>query len=99
IPLTYRLILLAIKPLAALQGAYMMLFNPSGYISTMTRSTISYDPSTQQFALTQLAGAWLYFAFVELVVLAQSDDVRLWRLLCGGMLLSDLAYMHSVAQG
>lgn len=27
------------------------------------------------------------------------DDVRTWKLLCMGMLLSDLAYMHSVAQG
>jgi hypothetical protein len=47
---------------------------------------------------TELGGAWLYFAFVEAVVLRQFDDLRLWRLLCAAMLLSDVAYCHSVAQ-
>jgi hypothetical protein len=47
---------------------------------------------------TELAGGWLHFAFTEGVVLRLVDDVRVWRLLCIGMLLSDFAYCHSVAE-
>lgn len=46
-----------------------------------------------------MGGSWLYFAFVEAVVMRLFDDVRLWRLLCAGMLLSDAAYCHAIAQG
>lgn len=50
------------------------------------------------FIFTELSGAWLMFAFYEAVVLRALDDVRIWRLLCAGMLLSDVLYAHSCAE-
>ncbi|KAL2127918.1 hypothetical protein VTI74DRAFT_9994 [Chaetomium olivicolor] len=98
IPLAYRLLLTTIEPLIALCGALQALHNPDDYTSAMTRGSVLFSPGST-FLYTELAGAWLYFAFVEAVVLRLfADDLRLWRLLCAGMLLSDVAWAHSVAQ-
>ncbi|PVH70114.1 hypothetical protein DL98DRAFT_620731 [Cadophora sp. DSE1049] len=97
IPLVYRLILTTIEPLLAVLGALLAFRNPGEYISTMTRNSASFAASTA-FLYTELGGAWLYFAFNEAIVLRLFDDLRLWRILCMGMLLSDAAYCHSVAQ-
>lgn len=97
IPSVYRFILTTLEPLFALNGAVLALLAPQSYLSTMTRNLGIYTPDST-FLYTELGGAWLYFAFVEAVVLRQFDDLRLWRLLCAAMLLSDIAYCHSVAQ-
>lgn len=97
IPYIYRLVLTTIEPIFAASGALLVFRNPSGYLSTMTRSSASFVPSTT-FLYTELGGAWLYFAFAEAVVLHRFDDLHLWTYLCLGMLLSDAAYCHSAAQ-
>lgn len=98
IPYLNRFLLLYMEPIFALNGAILVYINPSKYVSTMTRDSIrSLDHSTN-FIYTELAGAWLHTAFTEAVVLRLVDDLRVWRLLCAGMLLSDIAYCHSCAQ-
>lgn len=72
-------------------------FDPPNYLTTMTRHQVAFASDTR-FLYTELGGAWLYFAFVEAVVFRMFDDLRLWRILCAGMLLSDFAYCHSAAQ-
>ncbi|KAJ9134069.1 hypothetical protein NKR19_g8794 [Coniochaeta hoffmannii] len=97
LPSIYSFTLTTLEPLFAINGVFLALFKPQSYLSTMTRDTATVAPDTR-FLYTQLAGAWLFFAFVEAVVLRRFDDLRLWRLLCAAMLLSDAAYCHSVAQ-
>ena len=98
IPYLYRFALFYLEPLFATGGVLLALTKPENYVSTMTRRvTTSIDPSTN-FIYTELAGTWLYFAFTEAVVLRFIDDLRIWRLLCVGMLLSDIAYCHSCAE-
>ncbi|BCR98278.1 uncharacterized protein AKAW2_31597S [Aspergillus luchuensis] len=97
IPYIYRLVLTTIEPMIALCGALQSLLYPTVYMSSMTRGKVSFLPE-MEFLHTELGGAWLYFAFVEAVVLRVFDDERLWRFLCAAMLLSDLAWCHSVAQ-
>ncbi|KAK1764944.1 hypothetical protein QBC33DRAFT_456243 [Phialemonium atrogriseum] len=97
IPFTYRLILTTLEPLFATSGAILAFRTPGQYLSTMTRHSTAFADNTT-FLYTELGGAWLYFAFVEAVVLRAFDDLRLWQLLCAGMLLSDAAYCHSAAQ-
>ena len=98
IPYLCRFLLLYMEPLFALNGAILVYINAPKYLSTMTRyTTTSLDISTH-FIYTELAGGWLHFAFTEGVVLRLVDDVRTWRLLCIGMLLSDIAYCHSCAE-
>ena len=98
IPLRYRILLLYMEPIFALGGVFLCFFDPGRYVSTMTRDAVSsIDPRTT-FIYTELAGGWLHFAFTEAVVLRLVDDLRIWRLLCVGMLMSDLAYCHSCAE-
>ncbi|KAK2054345.1 hypothetical protein LY76DRAFT_235931 [Colletotrichum caudatum] len=96
VPGIYQLVL-TIEPILAVLGAVMVLHTPHQYLAGMTRNQTPYAPDVQ-FLYTQLGGAWLYFAFIEGVVLRLFDDLSLWRVLCAGMLLSDAAYFHSTAQ-
>ncbi|KAG8160650.1 hypothetical protein KVR01_008914 [Diaporthe batatas] len=97
VPYIYTLILLTIEPLFAVLGSVLVLVDPSTYLGSITRHSVSFSPDTTCL-YTSLGGAWLYFAFVEAVVLRLFDDLSLWRVLCLGMLLSDLAFYHSTAQ-
>jgi hypothetical protein len=98
IPYVYRFLLLNVEPLFALNGAALVFFQARKYLSTMTRGAIiSPQPSTA-FIYTELVGGWLYFAFTEGIVFRLVDDLRVWRLLCFGMLLSDAMYCHSCAE-
>ena len=97
VPWVYRIILTTIEPLFALRGAWLVFQAPSEYLATMTRDAVTYKTPTT-FLYTSIGGGWLYFAFVSAVVLRTFDDVRLWRYLCMGMLLSDIAFCHATAQ-
>jgi hypothetical protein len=97
LPALYRVPLTTIEPIFAAAGAFTTLTNPASYIHTMTGATIPHNPRIA-FLFPQLCGAWLLFAFNEAVLLRVLDDLRVWRLLCAGMLLSDIPYVHSCAQ-
>jgi hypothetical protein len=110
LPFSYRLILTTIEPILAINGAITTGFTPAWYLSILTRgggagggggngnnNGPTFDPKTS-FLYTELSGAWLMFAFNEALVLRLVDDIRIWTLLCWGMLLSDLCYCHSCAQ-
>lgn len=97
VPPLSRLLITTIEPALAVSGALLAFRQPRAYLSTMTRRAGTFSSDTV-FLYTELGGAWLYFAFVEAVVLRLYDDLWLWRLLCAGMLLSDAAYCHSAAQ-
>ena len=98
IPYAYRFLLLNVESLFALNGAALVFFQAKKYLSTMTRGAISSAQPSTSFIYTELAGGWLHFAFTEGVVLRLVDDLRVWRLLCFGMLLSDVMYCHSCAE-
>ncbi|CAK7232249.1 hypothetical protein SCUCBS95973_008197 [Sporothrix curviconia] len=98
----YRLIFNTIEPICAGVGGLFIFYDPGSYLVTMTRHAAQYPANAgpvAAFLYTQLGGGWLYFAFVEAVILRiYATDMRLWRLLCMGMLLSDAAYAHGCAQ-
>lgn len=97
LPFIYRLIITTIEPAFAVMGSILVLRNPAMYAGSVTRHSLAYTPDTA-FLYTGLGGAWLYFAFVEAVVLRLVDDLFLWRVLCFGMLFSDFLFLHSMAQ-
>ncbi|KAK4465846.1 hypothetical protein QBC42DRAFT_260524 [Cladorrhinum samala] len=97
LPFFYRFVLLYLEPLFALNGAYLTIFTPSEYAASITHSTTNYL-SENNYLYTQLGGAWLIFAFNEAVVLQLVDDLRVWKLLCWGMLVSDAVYHFSAVQ-
>lgn len=96
-PFVYRLIINTIEPLFAVMGSMLAFRDPGTYLNSMTRHATTFSSDTT-FLYTELGGAWLYFAFVEAVVMRMFDDLRLWRILCFGMLFSDFAFFHSAAQ-
>jgi len=93
------MLLLYLEPLFATAGAFLLLISPETYTSDMTRRTIATVDPKSHFLFQQLAGGWLHLAFTEAVVLRLVDDMRVWRLLCMGILVSDILYCHSMAQG
>ncbi|KAK4153491.1 hypothetical protein C8A00DRAFT_33782 [Chaetomidium leptoderma] len=98
LPLAYRLtLLLLLEPLFALNGAVMTFRTPAEYVAQITHDPALYSPANQ-FLYTQLGGAWLMFAFNEAVVMNLVDDLRVWKLLCWGMLVSDVVYHVSSVQ-
>ncbi|KAK4188758.1 hypothetical protein QBC35DRAFT_185410 [Podospora australis] len=95
VPLITRLYLTILEPLMCLNGVYLTLFHPSEYHSKITRFGLASFSPENQFLYTQLAAAWLVFGFNEAIVLWLVDDLRVWKLLCIGMLLSDAVYFVS----
>lgn len=99
IPGIYRALITNLEPAFALAGAILLLVKPEQYLSSLTRGAgaAAYVPS-HQWIYTQLAGGWLVIVFCEGVILRLVDDLRVWRLVCIGVLLSDALYTHSCAQ-
>lgn len=98
VPFIYRLIILTIEPIFAVMGSMLVFRDPAMYAGSVTRHSVTFTPDTA-FLYTGLGGVWLYFAFVEAVVLRLFDDLFLWKVLCAGMLISDFAFFFSMAQG
>ncbi|KAF6806742.1 hypothetical protein CSOJ01_08645 [Colletotrichum sojae] len=97
VPLAYQFLITTLEPVFALLGAVMTLHTPHQYLAGVTRNAVPFAEDTR-FLYSQMAGGWLFFAFVEAVVLRMFDDADLWRFLAAGMLLSDAAYCHGSAQ-
>ncbi|KAK4110253.1 hypothetical protein N656DRAFT_800154 [Canariomyces notabilis] len=97
LPLPYRLLLVVLEPFFCLNGARMVFFDPVDYTAKITRGTATYDPANQ-YLYTQLGGAWLLFGVAEVLLLGVLDDLRVWRLLCAAMLVSDVVYHVSSVQ-
>jgi len=97
VPGLMQFFLLYLEPLFTIGGVLLILTNPSQYANTMTRG-LQPRGGASDWVWTELAGGWLHVLFTEAVVLRLVDDLKVWRLLCMGILLSDALYTHSVAQ-
>ncbi|KAI8935743.1 hypothetical protein NX059_007263 [Plenodomus lindquistii] len=93
IPLPYTLWHLTIEPLLALTGAYHLHFHPTFYHTYMP-STSAYNASSQ-IIYNQLATTYLFFAFIEAVVLRVVHDLRAWRTIVFGLALCDVGHVYA----
>ena len=98
IPYLCRFLLLNVESLFALNGAVLVFLRAGLYASTMTRGAIASTRSSEHFVYTELAGGWLHLSFTEGVILRMVDDLRVWKLVCSAILLSDIMYCHSCAE-
>lgn len=73
VPFILRLILLTIEPLFAVMGSILVFTDPGTYASMSTRHAVTFAPDTA-FLYTTMGGGWLYFAYVEAVVLRATDE-------------------------
>lgn len=92
-PFIYLLWHLYIEPVLALGGVYHLHFAPREYFTFMP-STAGYSASSQ-IVYDQLASAYLFFAFVEGVLMRVVDDRRTWRYIVFGLLLCDLGHCYA----
>lgn len=103
IPLAYRIFFLWFEPLCAINGAIMSERTPLTYLKTLTPATLpqpeSYSGPTpiEMMLLRQAASFMLVFAFMQGVLLRVVGERRrdLWKLVLGGMLLSDLGWLYA----
>ncbi|KAG9255290.1 uncharacterized protein F5Z01DRAFT_46290 [Emericellopsis atlantica] len=119
IPLFYRIVLLYIEPLFALNGAFLCLASPSHFLDAVSphhpvanASSLALAPSAALShsssshgngddalrnvrILTDMLGIMqLVFAFNLAVTLrVAGTQTKIWRVMCAGMLLSDLLHI------
>ncbi|KAI6858836.1 hypothetical protein D0864_13386 [Hortaea werneckii] len=98
IPQALRVLLLYVEPLFTVGGILLLMLKPEAYTKDTTRSSMTIIDPKSIFVYTQLAGGWAHIAFSEAVILRLVDDVKVWKLICIGVLLSDALYCHSMAQ-
>lgn len=98
IPLYYRLPMLYIEPICALNGAYLLLSSPSHFLTAVSPHFPVPPPTStlESFRIiTDMLGIMhLVFAFNLAVVLrVVGGQVDVWRTMCAGMLLSDVLHI------
>jgi len=89
IPFLSRLFLTNLEPAGAIIGSGIAILAPQTYILDFVTRGASSGMLESHAICVQLAGLWALFAFNEAVVRRAYDDLRLWKLLCAGMLLSN----------
>ncbi|CAM1508423.1 Fc.00g052710.m01.CDS01 [Cosmosporella sp. VM-42] len=93
IPIYYRIPLTIIEPPLALAGALMLHFTPDAFLTSMTPAAASPEALRSVRILTDQLGIFeLIFAFNCAIVLRCTRDPRVWRVMCAGMLLSDVLH-------
>lgn len=98
IPWLARFLITSIEPFFAGGGAITVLLSPEFYLAGLTRDANNgFDPASR-FIYTEIAGSWLMLVFIEVVILRLVDDLRVWKLLCMSILISDAFYAHSLAE-
>ncbi|KAF2207572.1 hypothetical protein CERZMDRAFT_102254 [Cercospora zeae-maydis SCOH1-5] len=98
LPSVYRFLLTNVESLFAFGGVIMVLVKPEEYVKALTREHVASIDTATNFVYTQLGGGWAVIVFLEAVVMRYVDDVRVWKLLCWAILMSDALYTHSMAQ-
>lgn len=98
IPWYYRIPLLYIEPPIALIGAWILFTSPHEFLQVVSpragqSPTVSTSLAETRILSDQLAIFQLVFAFNLAIVLQVSRDVKVWRVLSAGMLMSDILHM------
>lgn len=94
IPLFYRLTILYIEPLFALNGAFLLLTQPSTFLSFISPRHVTPDNfSSLGIFVDQLAALELLFAFNNGVLLRLCREEKVWRIVCLGELLTDVLHI------
>ena len=87
IPLIYRLFFLYIDPLICLSGVYLAFFDPATYIANGVPSFVSSSISGTELSplsayFLRSLGSWsLSILALQLLILHQFKDVKLWKIL------------------
>jgi hypothetical protein len=99
VPFYYQLFLLYIEPFSTLVGAFYAFFKPAIYLE-LTHSpsaTPPFVPLGTRIVLSQLGNLYLLFAINEALVLRSTNDLKVWRAMVIGLLITDFGHLYSVS--
>ncbi|KAK8094463.1 hypothetical protein PG997_001148 [Apiospora hydei] len=96
IPLTYRIIFNYVEPLLATLGAIQVVIAPRDLLR-LSLPSVPYSPALYPL-FPQMCGAWLMFAFHDVVTLRIYQDVHIWKHILGAAIFSDLGYTTGLVQ-
>ncbi|KAK3069198.1 hypothetical protein LTR53_012659 [Teratosphaeriaceae sp. CCFEE 6253] len=92
IPPGYRLFFSTIDPAIAFTGAISALFFPQFILDSYSTAAVSPPSIETTMTLDSLAGFYLAVMFLQIFLLrAKPDDLQVWRLLQGSILITDVA--------
>ncbi|KAF4946780.1 hypothetical protein FGADI_10984 [Fusarium gaditjirri] len=92
----YRIWFTWVDPLTVLPTVYALIFTPEFILDGLIPLSMSaYNPD-QAFLFHQLAALFAFVAIMLAVLLRVSSDIKVWRVVIGGVLLIDIAILVSV---
>lgn len=94
VPVFYRVFFRYFDPVVALYGVYVNIISPSTAIPQVAPGSV-YDPN-QVFFFYQCGGLAITVAFITATVHRFSEDLKVWRLLQLGLLLSDVVALVGI---
>ncbi|KAK5171947.1 uncharacterized protein LTR77_003584 [Saxophila tyrrhenica] len=95
IPSFYRFYFRWSDPAICLWGAYMDFITPAFVLNAFVPSTIAPHNPLFDFTLQQLGGALLMLAFIDVVLLRYTNDIKVWKILQAAVLIYDLSLLYS----
>lgn len=100
VPFIYRLSITILEPLACMYGAWVSFTNPDHLIRYyFTRGAVANVTPGTETAYSQLGGMWYMFGFYEAILMPAVNDYHIWRIMCAGMIVSDIIWLYAAAQG
>ncbi|KAI7764638.1 hypothetical protein LZL87_003843 [Fusarium oxysporum] len=92
----YRIWFTWVDPLTVLPTVYALIFTPEFILDGLIPLSMSaYNPD-HAFLFHQLAALFAFVAIMLAVLLRISSDIKVWRVVIGGVLLIDIAILLSV---
>ncbi|KAK0124187.1 hypothetical protein ONS95_009169 [Cadophora gregata] len=98
IPAFYRIFFLYIDPLVCLSGIYVLFFDHATYLTSSVPHAIpvkTIDPLTR-YLLTALGSYCLCIFGIQIFLLRQFLDIKIWRIVMFSILLTDLSLLYGV---
>jgi hypothetical protein len=98
IPLFYRVFFLYIDPLICLSGIYLCFFDHATYLEMgVPQALTRHSPSPLSSYLITVIGAWSLSIFaMQILLLQQYRDVKVWKIFMFAILLTDLGMVYAV---
>lgn len=97
IPLFYRLFFLYIDPLFNLSGIYVSFLDHTAYLSMGVPRSLTTTPTPITEYLIMALGSWsLSILVIQTLLLQQYRDVKLWKIVMFGILLTDFGLVYGL---
>ncbi|KAF2193417.1 hypothetical protein K469DRAFT_550987, partial [Zopfia rhizophila CBS 207.26] len=93
----YRIYFTRIDPLIALFSAYLDYFDLDMVLTSVFPKSVS-QPD-HNMLLHQLGGFMLNYAFLDIFLLPYTKDIKVWKSVEIGILLTDFAFLNSLCVG